>query len=217
MATLLGPVRYMEEARLLARASGDRYTEALALLISGLVAVGAAELDQANDYLQASLRLFDGEGSDRWRPYVLKNLGFVAYKRGDYASADALFNQALGEFRALGNSYGTAITLINMGRIARDQRELTTAANCYAEALALCWDQGDKVNIANCLRGMGNVAAQAGQFVRAVHLLGADQALRDSIGFGEPRSRIHIVARGELCQALGRIRVRTRMVIRLHA
>ncbi len=47
------------------------------------------------------------------------------------------------------------------------------------------------------------VAAQAGQYERAVRLLGADRALRDSIGFGEPRSRMHIVALGELRQVLG--------------
>jgi non-specific serine/threonine protein kinase len=194
---------FMEEARPLARATGNRYYQAQSLLVSGMVAVGGGDLDLANDFLQASLPLFDGEGTNIWQPYVLKNLGFVAHKRGDHASADLLFDQALGGFRASENSYGTAMTLINMARVARDRHDLTKAAALYAEALTLRWERGDKVSTANCLRGLGMVAAQAGKYERAVRLLGADRALRDSIGIGEPRSRMHIVALGELRQELG--------------
>jgi non-specific serine/threonine protein kinase len=194
---------YMEVARPLALMTGSRFYEAQSLLVSGMVAVGTGDLDQANDYLQASLPLFDGESAEIWQPYVLKNLGFVAHKRGDHANADLLFDRALALFRSSENSYGSAITLINMARIARDRRELARAAALYAEALTLRCERGDKVSTANCLRGLGMVAAEVGQYERAVRLLGADRALRDSIGFGEPRSRKHIVALGEMRQVLG--------------
>jgi non-specific serine/threonine protein kinase len=196
---------YMNEARPLVRSIGNRYYEAQSLHVLGLIAIGSGELDQANDYFRASLPLFDAEGTNIWQPFILKNLGFIAHKQGDHAGGDLLYGQALDGFTASQNSYGAALTLINMARIARDRREFTRAAALYVEALTLRLERGDRVNTAHCLRGLGIVAAQTGQHACAVRFLGADRALRDSVGFGEPRSQTHISVLAELRRELGEV------------
>ena len=194
---------YVNEARPLVHSIENRYHEAQLLHVSGLVAIAAGELDQASGFFRAALPLFDGEGMNIWQPFILKYLGFIAHKQGDQARRDLLYGQALAGFRSSENNYGAAVTLMNMARVARDRREMNRAAALYAEALTNCLGRGDRVNSAHCLRGLGIVAAQTGQSTCAVRLLGADQALRDAIGFGEPRSQTHRSVLAELRQALG--------------
>ena len=138
-----------------------------------------------------------------WRPFALKNLGFVAYSRGDQAGADGLLNQALAALRSTGNSFGVAITLINMAKISRDRGDLVRAAELYSESLTIRWQQNDRVVAASCLRGLALVASDVGNHVRAVRLLATNGALRAAMGVGESRSTTHKGALDRARQALG--------------
>jgi predicted ATPase/DNA-binding CsgD family transcriptional regulator len=177
----------VNEGLALARTIGHRHYEAQALISLGLVAVRRAAFDRARACFEEALAIHASLGDVTWVPFALKNLGFVAYRRGDRAQADALYEQALRQFRDLGNTFGTAITLISMAKVARDRGDLARATALYAEGLALRWDHGDKISVAGCLRGLALVAALARQDERAARLFGAAEALRESIGAGEPR------------------------------
>jgi ATP/maltotriose-dependent transcriptional regulator MalT len=75
-----------------------------------------------------------------------------------------------------------------MAKAARDRHDLARATDLYLEALALHTRHGDSLSIASCLRGLGITAALGGKDDRAIRLLGAEVALRTSIGAAEPRS-----------------------------
>jgi ATP/maltotriose-dependent transcriptional regulator MalT len=87
----------------------------------------------------------------------------------------------------MGNTFGTAITLINLARMARELDDLARAAALYAESLSLRWDHGDNVSVESCLRGLARIALLAGQDERATRLFGAGEALREAIGADEAR------------------------------
>jgi non-specific serine/threonine protein kinase len=88
----------------------------------------------------------------------------------------------------MGNTFGAAVTLINLGRLALRRGELERAAAIYAEALSLRWTDGDKISVASCLRGLAQTAALSRQDQRAVRLFAAAEALREAIGAVESRS-----------------------------
>jgi DNA-binding CsgD family transcriptional regulator len=81
-----------------------------------------------------------------------------------------------------------AITLINMAQSARNRGDVQRATALYAEGLALRWDQGDKISVVGCLRGLALVAALGRQYDRAARLFGAAERLREAIGEGDDRS-----------------------------
>ncbi len=177
----------VEEGLSRARAIGHRHYEAQSLISLGLVALRRAAFDRARACFEEGLAIHASLGDVTWVPFALKNLGFVAYRRGDRAQAGVLYDQALAQFRELGNTFGMAITLISMAKLARDRGDFAGATALYAEGLALRWDHGDKISVAGCLRGLALVAALARQYERAARLSGAAEALRESIGAGEPR------------------------------
>ena len=116
------------------------------------------------------------------RPYLLKNLGLVAYLQGDLDQAEAHLSEALARFRAMANEFGTALTLINLARLSLRRGDVTRAAALYAESLALRWADGDKISVASCLRGLALVAAATKNYGRAARLWGAAEALSEAIG-----------------------------------
>ena len=61
-------------------------------------------------------------------------------------------------------------------------RRSDARAALYAEGLALRWDDGDKVSVAGCLRGLARTAVLARQYERGVRLFAAAEALREAIG-----------------------------------
>jgi DNA-binding NarL/FixJ family response regulator len=130
----------------------------------------------------------EGLNGVTWIPYLLKNLGFADYLQGNLDLADARLSEALAEFRAMDNSFGAAITLINLGRLALRRGQLPRAAEIYAEGLSLRWADGDKISVVSCLRGLAQTAALSRQFERGVRLFAAADALRESIGAAEARS-----------------------------
>ena len=193
----------LDDGLALARAIGDRQVEGQAVYAMGVVAAYRRELDAAETAFQAALTLFEELDNPFWAPLALKNLGYIAYRRGDHAGAGALLDQTLARFRARGSTFGTAVTLINMASLARDRNDLPGAAAHYAEALALRADHNDKVSAVSCLRGLAVVAARARQDERAVRLFGAEEALRTAIGADEPRSASRLVALTECRERLG--------------
>jgi hypothetical protein len=98
-----------------------------------------------------------------------------------------MLEESLRMFRELGDQFGIALLLTDMGGVALARDDAGHAERLYAEALALSWKIGDKRRAAFCLEGLATAAGprQAG---RAARLFGAAAALRDAIGSPLPPS-----------------------------
>jgi non-specific serine/threonine protein kinase len=92
----------------------------------------------------------------------------------------------------MGNSFGMAVTLINLARLARRRDDLPRAADLYAEGLSLRWADGDKISVISCLRGLAHTAVRARQWEQGVHLFAAAETLREAIDAGETRAALQV-------------------------
>jgi hypothetical protein len=77
---------------------------------------------------------------------------------------------------------GIAATLNNLGEVALDQGRYDEVDGLHHESLVLCQEVGDLQGILICLERLAGVAGARGDGARAARLLGAAEALRESIG-----------------------------------
>ncbi|HSL47443.1 MAG TPA: tetratricopeptide repeat protein [Candidatus Deferrimicrobiaceae bacterium] len=176
-ATVLG-----QEALALTRAIGDRGGMAVSLMLLGVVAWTLnLDYERSKPLLEESLALFR-EVDDRWYPSnVLTNLGLVAERQGDYARAQALIEEALAGAREWGNRRAIAFSLMGLGIVALSQGAYDRATTALQESVILLRETGHKLFLFYCLSLLVRTAAGRSQLERAARLLGAMQALGDTI------------------------------------
>ncbi len=187
----------IEEAVAFFRPLEETSTIAVGLYVAALVAEDQGDFDRARALLHEGLALFQAAderlyAADKplYAAHIVNELGLVTYRQhGDLDGAEPFFEASLQTCRDLGNAYGMASALTNLGRVARDRGDYARAAAHYDESLALHWDEGDTVRIAGCLSGLATVAAFANHPELAARLLGATSALREKIGAARPRHR----------------------------
>lgn len=97
------------------------------------------------------------------RMTALRGAGLLAWTQGDVARAEPPMRESLALARALGDQFGVAAALINLGNIAF-QRGEATAAHHFQESLDLSLALGEFVNAAWALTGLGGTALQRGDY-----------------------------------------------------
>jgi len=104
------------------------------------------------------------------RAMALNGAGMLASRRGDFARAKALHEEALALRRALGDTPGLAASLNNLGNIAYYQGDWTRTVALYEESLALYRELRHTVGIATGLNNLAVLAADMGNIERAMTL-----------------------------------------------
>jgi hypothetical protein len=100
----------------------------------------------------------------------------------DYATAHQFFSESLSLHRKQGDEYGATYALGGIGMVARAEGNLARARGIFQECLTVCLKVGIKPAIAVYLDEMAWINHQQGDPVRAAHLLGAAESMRESIG-----------------------------------
>ena len=98
---------------------------------------------------------------------VFNGAGNLAYKQGDYAAAQSLYQEGLAFFRRIGQPQGTAAAFHNLGIIAFCRGDLAGARILYQEGLAIRRRIKDERGIAGSLNNLGNIAHSAGDYETA--------------------------------------------------
>jgi tetratricopeptide (TPR) repeat protein len=106
----------------------------------------------------------------------------VARDQGDLEAAQTLYEQGLAIFRELGDPWGIAGTLADLGNLAREQRNFPAAGDLYRESLKIFQELEHKRGIARLLECFACLAAAQLQAERSLQLAGAAAALRRNIG-----------------------------------
>ena len=176
---------YAEAAAALG-AAGDRRNEATALSAMADVAVKRGDPERARRLAEDALARFRELGEWPGTAIVLTTLGDAARGQGDLAGAAARYEEALALFRAQGNLRLAAVALQNLGAIALDAGEAGRALALLGESLGLLRPSGDKENVAAALEVTARAIAALGKPCGATRLLGAAEALRESIGAPRP-------------------------------
>lgn len=172
-----------EEALTIVRELGDYRAVGLLLGNLGSAALTRGDLDQAFALHQENLDVARQLKDPGAIAHALGNLAEAMQVRGD-GNQDPLLAEALLLLQQVEDKQAEASILACMGTSAWERGELSRAASLYAESLTLCHHTGDRTTIASVAL-LERIAAVAHAYHRPVHaarLLGAAEALRESLG-----------------------------------
>jgi len=144
-----------------ARSAKDSGEEAKALTGQAQVYYNIGRLIDAQLALDKGLAL---EISEETRAHMLNMQGSVAAMLGKTQQADEYYRRALVLRRQLGDRWGEALTLVNIGRVAGDKGDFSVALARLEEALALWAVIGDPVSAAIAHVNLGDTARRIGNF-----------------------------------------------------
>ncbi|MEV0029478.1 BTAD domain-containing putative transcriptional regulator [Nocardia sp. NPDC050793] len=128
--------------------------------------------------LQASRRVGDRTGEAR----ALTDLGWTAWRRGDYGDAEALSRQAAELCRATGIAYEEARAYNTLGNVAARRRDFASARELFGRALELTHAAGNRVGEAHVLGNLGDVLDHCGEPEAAADHLSMALALHRELG-----------------------------------
>lgn len=170
------------EARRLAEALGLHSVKGQALVNLSYIRASQGRLAEAEACLRESLSALRAAGDRNGIDSTLIALGEHARLRDDYPAAVAHYEEAIGAARAIGHRahvalahYNLGFALLRLGDAAGGRSALAESAH-LSRALRKGGIEGPTLEAA------GAVAGVAGEYLRAVHFLGAAQAWHEAAG-----------------------------------
>jgi tetratricopeptide (TPR) repeat protein len=173
---------FAEQALSVARANADKWNTARALLILGLVMSQEQDFAAAQSALEESKKLFQEMDDDWGYGHAMMGLGQRAFLQGDHANILALHDQALAQFRQLGDRYFQSVALRFISYEHVRQGNWLVAQNALQEALILARELGSTWEVAAVLWGLTDVVQGAGDYARAVRLSCAAKNVFELVG-----------------------------------
>ncbi len=179
--------RLTEATLPLARRLGNAGQLLTALLNAGLLACFEERYAEAETLLQEAYELAGGFGDDvpAKRPFtgiVCTILGLVAFAQGDLDRATARFEEAIVLLRAADYGWALDHALVGLGGVEYLRGDTGRAASLFAEALDLAWAVPDPRKVAIALLGIAGIAAARGRADVGARILGAAEAISQSVG-----------------------------------
>ncbi len=171
-----------KEALALARSTGDRLGEALALRQLGVTHQCRGEFEAARPLMEEALTGIAVLGERVWHGVTLRDLGILATQQGDHERARAYHHEALALWRQIDHPWGVPATLRDLADDALTRGDVTAAAAHYRESLERWGHLREKIHLGGCLFGAARVAALSGQPQPAARLLGATEAFHEALG-----------------------------------
>jgi tetratricopeptide (TPR) repeat protein len=152
----------LEEGLAMARAVGDRQTEAAALTGLAEVAWRQGDYDTAERYLQDGLALAKQSADTAGRALVAQHLARVFWLRAEYDQAERWAQESLRLYQQTGDRQGLLGARNELGIVASHRAEIELARACYADNLALALEMGDRLREAQALNNLGVMAYDEG-------------------------------------------------------
>jgi tetratricopeptide (TPR) repeat protein len=158
---------YFSQSLTFARARGDQFLEATALLNLGTASLKQGRFDEAIDWSESARRLSVSLGAGYIAQVVLGNLGWAYYKLGDSERALDSFLQAEKRASQVGATQSQVVWLTTAGYVYLDRHEYSTAEGSYLRALDLAQKIDSKEDIVNALMSLALVSEQMGKLEEA--------------------------------------------------
>ncbi|MFW6069572.1 MAG: ATP-binding protein [bacterium] len=129
-------------------------------------------LEEAIDAFESCLALAREAQDEYWIALALNGLAIVAAEAdADYERAWAYFGESLDVSRAIGDRFGTARALVNMGTLAQGRRQYDEARQLYEESLAIYREVDYEHGIATALSYLGELTYLTGEYEQARALI----------------------------------------------
>jgi len=171
----------------IAREQGLAPTCAMAqtLYTVGLIAFRQGDFVPARSVIQESLAIYGELGPDSARSGLTESLnilGIVESRLEDIPTRRRLHEEALAKAQEMGDTWGAARSLFQLGHTARISGDYELARLMFEESLAIFRERGDHFNIGLALAGLGLVAQALSDYESAQDLLGLSLAIFRTLG-----------------------------------
>jgi tetratricopeptide (TPR) repeat protein len=170
------------EALRIARELGDKEGIRETSVMLGWSLMYLGNLTQAAAQLEEAVIAARELGVPNRIAFALGALGEVKVRQGRYDQAIPLLEEALAMRRSMGHRSYVATVLGTMTIGAIRQEEYGRATELLTESLTIRKELGDKGGVAWCLEKFAQMESSQGDALRAAHLLGAAEALREILG-----------------------------------
>jgi predicted ATPase len=172
----------LKEAKELFEKNNNLYFYLNSLVHLANVTLGLGKTQEALGWLEKAYPL-SLEVGDNWQiSFTLNNLGEVSRVQGDYAKARRYYEQSEALLRSMGDKGDLARLEHNLGCVALHEGDLPKAEERFNASLKVFRTLGHKRGIAECLASLAGIGAATGQMQPAARLLGAAEAMLESIG-----------------------------------
>ncbi|WP_248910768.1 tetratricopeptide repeat protein [Halocatena marina] len=163
-----------------------------------LMAREAGDLDRAAHEFDAldefadEIKPADPEWAARLRGQRLNGLGLVAWRRGEYDSAETYYTQALEHYRTADATRRLAQTRMNLGGVAYFRGDLETAETHCRWSLGAYRDLGRKEDEAIAMSNLAGIVEIRGKLDRAIDYYQQCLAIAREVGARENEAkRLH--------------------------
>jgi len=173
--------RFLEESLAIAEQLGDPHRMGVAWSNLGNLALYEERWDDARRRYGRALELYRGI-SPRDEAITLENLGLVAAGAGDLEEAVKLLEEAIDLSTQEEAPREAASARLDLAWVSLARGEVQRARELLVSAWAAFAELTDRANEADCLEGFAAVEVAEGRFDDAARLLGAAEAVRNSIG-----------------------------------
>lgn len=159
--------QFFEQSLEFARAHGDRFLEATALLNLGLTSLREEHFDEAIGWTDAAYQASMVIGAGNVTQTALGNLGWAYYNLGDPQRSLDLSLEAEKRASLVGNVILQLSWITNAGYVYSDLGDLDRAKQSYLKALHLATTINGREDIYNALRALALVSVQSGELEQA--------------------------------------------------
>src|SRR5574341_1484117 len=177
--------QHMKQAVATYRQLADKYNTGWALIFLGLASVGVTgEYDEAIMQCKEGLALLQELGDKPGIMQGLSILGEIARSHGDFDLAKTAYQEGLDVGKEVGDKLRESLNYVNLAFIAQHENDYEKARALYKQGLALSLEIDNKTNLVLYPGLMAGALGMRGQPRRAARLIGASEALCESMGIG---------------------------------
>jgi CHAT domain-containing protein len=151
----------------LARATGDQFLEATALLNLGVSSLKEEHFDEAVEWTDSAYRISAAIDAGSIATKALGNLGSAYYSLGDSEKSLELSQEAVRRAVDLANVIDQLSYLTNSGYVYAEIHDYAAAKRSYLQALSLAREIQSTQHVYNALRALALVSVQGGELEQA--------------------------------------------------
>jgi predicted ATPase/class 3 adenylate cyclase len=174
------------EALAVSRELGDRAAIAEATYNFAYVPSLEENETEAAALFRTSQAMFEELGDQRGVADSLFGLSIMTRLQGQLATARATAEEALRLHEELGDRFGVHGDWYVLGRAAAEMGDLDTARRRFLQTLDMGARMGYPTGVALSLEELADVAINGGDPIRSMRLIGAAQAIKESVGGEAP-------------------------------
>jgi tetratricopeptide (TPR) repeat protein len=179
-------IQWLDMAMPFLKEGGDIWSIAFGLNNYGEVARAQGDYEKAEKFYRRTEELYEQADAKGDQARLVHTLGYIAQHKGDFARAQALFQESLTDFRELGNHRGIAECLAGLAGLAAEQGKhkwaapLLSAAESQLKAIDGAWWPADRVEIE---RARERIQSALGDEFEALWAKGQAMGVEEAIAY----------------------------------